>query len=149
VLESTREKEAEMKKETVEQLEAFRKHQEEAEQVAKQEESTETPAATETWAVGPRKRKKGREREGIGGVKFRRTSTSELRSEVAPVLERKGAEAEGAQPAAPPETRSKDDVCLVSGSAATGNAATTKAPAAQTPPGPSLGLAAYSSDEDD
>ena len=72
VLESARSKEAEVKKETFEQLEAFRKQREEAEKVAKEEEGGEVPAAAETWTVGPRKRKKGKEGVGIGGVKLRK-----------------------------------------------------------------------------
>ncbi|KAI7469204.1 hypothetical protein KC351_g13252, partial [Hortaea werneckii] len=70
VLESTRTQEAEVKKETREQLDAFRKLQEDAEKeaVAGQEGEDAGDAATAdaetSWALGPRKRKKGKERVG-------------------------------------------------------------------------------------
>ena len=76
VLQAERAKEAEAKKQTSEQLDAFRKQQEEAEKAAKQDDTTAVePETTESWSVGARKRKKGREKEGIGGVKLRRLST--------------------------------------------------------------------------
>ncbi|KAF2771763.1 hypothetical protein EJ03DRAFT_254416, partial [Teratosphaeria nubilosa] len=76
ILESSRKEEAELKKDTKEQLEAFRKRQEEAEKAAKLEEASPAQDVSEgaaPWAVGPKKRKKGK--EGLPGVKFRRTST--------------------------------------------------------------------------
>ena len=67
-------KEAEVKKDTKEQLDAFRKQREDAEKAAKQADDTEEPAAINTWAAaGTRKRKKGKEKENIGGLKMRRT----------------------------------------------------------------------------
>ncbi|KAH0537638.1 hypothetical protein FGG08_005589 [Glutinoglossum americanum] len=89
VLESTRAREAALKKETTEQLDAFRKQQEEADKAAFREEDQtgKTAAGTgggsgspvgeeEQWALSGRKRKKGREKEVLKGVKLRRTSST-------------------------------------------------------------------------
>ncbi|KAI9782710.1 MAG: hypothetical protein M1839_004698 [Geoglossum umbratile] len=89
VLESTRAREAALKKETSEQLDAFRKQQEEADKAAFREEDETTGAAAgassgsagplgegEQWALSGRKRKKGREKEGLKGVKLRRASST-------------------------------------------------------------------------
>ena len=76
VLESTRAKEAEVQKQTREQLYAFRQAQEEAEKVVNQENESSAPDSTEAWTSGHRKRKKGGA-GAIGGVKLRRISTSE------------------------------------------------------------------------
>ncbi|KAI9768351.1 MAG: hypothetical protein M1840_004959 [Geoglossum simile] len=89
VLESTRAREAALKKETTEQLDAFRKQQEEADKAAFREEDEAAGAAAgvgggsggllgeeEQWALSSRKRKKGREKEGLKGVKLQRTSSS-------------------------------------------------------------------------
>ncbi|KAI7287476.1 hypothetical protein KC345_g595 [Hortaea werneckii] len=84
VLESTRTQEAEVKKETREQLDAFRKLQEDAEKkaVAGQEGEDAGDAATAdaetSWALGPRKRKKGKERGGVlEGIKLRKAESAE------------------------------------------------------------------------
>ena len=92
VLESTREKEAALKKETAEQLDAFRKQRDEADRKAALEEddvddlegrekqsSAGVDAASEAsiqWAVGAKKRKRVKEKEGIKGVMLRRASSS-------------------------------------------------------------------------
>ncbi|KAI6902606.1 hypothetical protein KC334_g7562 [Hortaea werneckii] len=85
VLESTRTQEAEVKKETREQLDAFRKLQEDAgkKAVAGQDGEDAGDAATAdaetSWALGPRKRKKGKERGGVlGGVKLRKAESGEV-----------------------------------------------------------------------
>ncbi|KAK4547349.1 hypothetical protein LTR36_001005 [Oleoguttula mirabilis] len=148
VLESTRSKEASVKKETMEQLAAFRTQREEAEKAATQEEVAGSVAATETWAVGPRKRKKGRETEGIGGVKIRRTSTAEAKGDTAG-QKSIAAQDVGRQLREPPEAGKKagpvKDNAMAPKKAAS-PAATAEAPPA---PVPALGLAAYSSDEED
>ena len=83
VLESTRAKEEAVKKETGEQLDVFRKAQEEADRQAllKEEEGGDgnnggSPTGGEetSWAVGGRKRKRGKEKEGFKGLKIRRGS---------------------------------------------------------------------------
>lgn len=149
-MESTRSKEAEVKKETREQLDAFRKQREEAEKAAQLEEGEQAPAAaTETWSVGPRKRKKGREKEGIGGVKLRRISTAEREDEVAVNPVPNVAEKARGQKAASPTTP-RAGTAVESGKAILKDdvpkAATTKA---TPPPVSALGLVAYSSDEDE
>lgn len=75
VLEATRKKEAEVKKETLEQLDAFRKRQEEAERKALEEETAQGPKEDEAhWVTHGRKRKKGHEL--LKGVKLRRASSA-------------------------------------------------------------------------
>ncbi|KAK4959300.1 hypothetical protein LTR10_004102 [Elasticomyces elasticus] len=140
-------KEAEVKKETREQLEAFRKQQEEAEKAARLEDGTEDPATTETWAVGSRKRKKGREKESIGGLKIRRVSTAE----------EKDGPKEKDGPARPVAASSNTDdrkpaksldVSSVKPTEHSAVSATSKG-SKTVPPAPSaLGLGAYSSDGD-
>ena len=78
VLESERAKEAALKKETTDQLEAFRKQQEEAEKAGlaeiedPQPESIES-ANREQWA---RKRRREKDREQTTGAKLRKMSSS-------------------------------------------------------------------------
>lgn len=77
-----------MKKETTEQLELFRKLQEEADKVLLEEggekeaaDGGNVPEATESqWAVHGRKRKRAKEKEVLKGVKLRKSSTSEAPS---------------------------------------------------------------------
>lgn len=65
VLQSERAKEREVKKATRDQLDAFRRQQEDAEKAARAQDDGGTGGGarpgTETWAAGPRKRKKGKE----------------------------------------------------------------------------------------
>lgn len=80
VLEGTRKKEAEVQKDTLEQLDAFRRRQEEAERKAFEEEQRgdegkegEKKGETHTqWVAAGSKRKKGHEL--LKGVKIRRKS---------------------------------------------------------------------------
>ena len=74
VLESTRAQEAAIRKETTEQLDIFRKHQEEAEKTAKVTE-VEIPENEENWVAGGKKRRKVRDKEQIRGVKLRKSSS--------------------------------------------------------------------------
>ncbi|KAB8339249.1 hypothetical protein FH972_022183 [Carpinus fangiana] len=81
VLESTREKEATVRKETIEQLELFRKQREEAEKAGrglKDDAPNEALAEEEQqWTTsGGRKRKKGPEKAGLKGFKMRKSSSS-------------------------------------------------------------------------
>ncbi|EGP92223.1 uncharacterized protein MYCGRDRAFT_28186, partial [Zymoseptoria tritici IPO323] len=74
VLESTRKQEAAVRKQTREELEAFKRQQQEAEQAAKvMDVLPEPPVETSSWTVS-RKRKKGRE-DVLGGVKLRKASS--------------------------------------------------------------------------
>ncbi|KAF2120462.1 N-terminal domain of NEFA-interacting nuclear protein NIP30-domain-containing protein [Lophiotrema nucula] len=79
VLEATRKQESEIKKETLEQLDLFRKHQEEAERKALLEANTDGPREEDgiEWThTGPRKRKKGHDAGLLKGVKLRRGSST-------------------------------------------------------------------------
>ena len=152
VLESTREKEAEVKKQTVEQLEAFRKQQEDAEKIARQDDTTDAVESAETWSAGPRKRKKGRETI-LGGVKVRRTSTAEKKSDSPPqeALTTSQKLEEG-----PKSHKGDQKATPAAGNETAGSGPPAKVQAQQaavlsTPPSSAagLGLAAYSSDEDD
>ena len=86
VLESTRKKEEEVKKETSEQLDLFRRQQEEKDKELLEggEEAdgkAGSPTAGEsqsTWAVNARKRKRAKENEraGLKGLKLRKSSST-------------------------------------------------------------------------
>lgn len=86
VQERARAKELAEKKHTKEHLEEFRKAQEEAERAAKELDAAAaaplTTVGETSWAVGARKRKKGKEKDGIGGLKIRRTSTGEKAKDI-------------------------------------------------------------------
>lgn len=146
MLESTRAKEAEVRKDTTQQLDAFRRQQEEAEKAAAQSGAVEAPE-TETWKTGPRKRKKGRE-TAIGGVKLRRTSTAERE----PVISSGDSEASERPAQSPADDRELNAASKLSPEVyKTPSAEIKDAQPSKSPPGPTsgLGLAAYSSDEDD
>ena len=77
VLESTRAKDAAIKKDTIEQLDAFRIQQEEAERsILVEENDAGLPGLEEKWLVGGRKRKKGRDNEVQRAVKLQKTSST-------------------------------------------------------------------------
>ncbi|KAI9656784.1 MAG: hypothetical protein M1821_003423 [Bathelium mastoideum] len=70
---TVRAQEAAVQKQTLEQLELFRKQQDQSQKV-ELTESQESPVAQEEhWAAGPRKRKRGK--EAIPGVKLRKSSS--------------------------------------------------------------------------
>ncbi|KAG9187019.1 hypothetical protein G6011_10127 [Alternaria panax] len=79
VMEKKRQEEANVKKETFEQLDLFRRQREEAERKARglEEESTEAPKEEDVgqWAAVGRKRKKGTEAGLLKGVKLRKASS--------------------------------------------------------------------------
>ena len=84
VLESTRAKEEAVKKETIEQLDLFRRQQEEAdkalllEESGRQEDKAGSPTGEGSqWAINARKRKRVKEKEGIKGLKLRKSSTKD------------------------------------------------------------------------
>ncbi|KAL8715192.1 MAG: hypothetical protein Q9220_001150 [cf. Caloplaca sp. 1 TL-2023] len=87
VLESTRAKEAAVKKETTEQLSLFRQQQEQADREHlngtdtaddKEEGATPDPSAKDAqWATNARKRKRTKDKEGLPGLKLRKSSTNE------------------------------------------------------------------------
>ena len=88
MLESTRAKEEAVKRETTEQLDLFRRQQEEADKALLEESGEKedgeggkagSPTAGENqWAINARKRKRAKEKEVLKGVKVRKgSSTSE------------------------------------------------------------------------
>jgi len=143
VQERARAKELAEKKHTKEHLEEFRKQQEEAERAAKELDAAAVApvTASETWAVGPRKRKKGKDKDGIGGLKIRRTSTGDKAKEDgdAKIKEQTAASSLAASATA---DKSKEK----------GPEKVVDRPTATSPSLPvtavGLGLGAYSSDED-
>lgn len=85
VLESTRTKEAEIKKETTEQLDVFRRQQEEADKALLAEAADSNGSIGvvgagsvegEQWVVNGKKRRRGKEKQVLKGVKLRRTSSA-------------------------------------------------------------------------
>ena len=140
VQEAARAKELADRRATKEGLEEFRKQQEEAERVAKEQEgAVSPPTVTESWSVGPRKRKKGKEKDGIGGLKIRRTSTSEQAKKLEDTPEPSSTTKLDGHQAATAKVQEQASIKEQSD----------KKPAS-TPPAlaAGLGLGAYSSDED-
>jgi hypothetical protein len=154
VLESTRAKEEALKKETTEQLNLFRRQQEEADKVLlSQVNNTDGVTAVGTahdpgtsesqWAINARKKRKRVEKEVLKGVKLRKGSSpiesllsSEVVSSEAAHAMNTSEEcvADEKSPSYPePSVDQVEKPLLVRGNALH----------------PSLGLAAYSSDEDD
>ncbi|KAL6717836.1 hypothetical protein ACLMJK_003921 [Lecanora helva] len=157
VLESTRKQEEDVKRETIEQLDLFRKQQEEADRALleeggdpsdlKAEGKAGSPDAGDTqWAVNARKRKRVKEKEGLKGIKLRKSSSagdpskalSEIRKETAnPTQSVDGTKSQEISQA------HENSVITTAPSAS----ATTHNPKASSTNG--LGLAGYSSDEED
>jgi hypothetical protein len=81
ILEASKKKEAEIQKDTLEQLDQFRKHKEELERQELVKANTDKPVDedAEQWKLSARKRKKGPGVDGglLNRVKLRKTSTSE------------------------------------------------------------------------
>lgn len=153
ILERTRAEEDRVKKETQEGLALFRQQQEEADKKARRgsngpavEESA--AAEEEPWAAG-RKRKRAKEKEGLKGVKARRSSTL---TEISKPLQ-----ASPKTPATPDKATTKKTVnetkkavtppVAAEPEPQSKDAVAEKKPAAQSKGG--LGLVDYGSDEDD
>lgn len=86
VLESTRAQEAALRKETTEQLEAFRKQQGEVEKAVLDDGGEPALAGEqEQWVPKARKRRRSAAKGDILGVKIRRTSSANLAAKPAPV----------------------------------------------------------------
>ncbi|KAJ5951167.1 uncharacterized protein N7479_009580 [Penicillium vulpinum] len=78
VLESTRAQEAAVKKETAEQLEAFRRQREEAQKALLESTSPDmVPVQKEDWAALARKRRRDKQRDSLIPGKKRKASTTE------------------------------------------------------------------------
>ncbi|KAF2866822.1 N-terminal domain of NEFA-interacting nuclear protein NIP30-domain-containing protein [Massariosphaeria phaeospora] len=77
VLEAKRKQEAAVKKDTLEQLDVFRRQQEEAERKALEENNPDAPAEGHVqWLASGRKRKKGNETSLLRGVKLKKASST-------------------------------------------------------------------------
>lgn len=180
MLESTRKKEEEVKKETSEQLDLFRKQQEEkdkellvgGEEVDGKAGSPTTVEPQSPWAVNAKKRKRAKEndRAGFKGLKLRKNSSTgeapvELRNssstgEALNVSRTEAGEGRIVEPqgTAPgtPSTKEKAAVGVSASPPPPLEIITTKISpkqdnsSIQKPSGtPGLGLAGYSSDDDD
>lgn len=145
-MESTRKRDQEVKKETLEQLEIFRRQREEAEKAALEadrgaEAEIEEEAA---WKAGPRKRKKGKEREVVKGLKLRKLSStaedSELKKESAPSKESVQTDEKAASPF---------EAEIPTPAVVNNNAASNTGLAQPKPAATGLGLVDYSSGDDD
>ncbi|KAI4201984.1 MAG: hypothetical protein LQ350_002889 [Teloschistes chrysophthalmus] len=161
VLESTRAKEAAVKKETSEQLRLFRRQQEEADKELVDDTTTGnivSPGAgsptlnTESqWAINARKRKRTKDTEILPGLKLRKASST---SETSPVDLHKTPDTPlGKKDSVPhPPPSSKKDTGVISpasqGSAVKGTERL-QSPCSTGSKVGTLGLAAYSSDEQD
>ncbi|GME23075.1 NEFA-interacting nuclear protein NIP30 [Neofusicoccum parvum] len=166
VLESTRAKEAALKQETTQQLDAFRRQQDEAERAARLAGNSEGDPAVEEeqWASAGRKRKKGKDKETLMGIKIRRTSSTGEKGVSDSTSKAKANKpapaAEGNKTATAPETTKPAPAAKVHATPASsppkmdtgaaGSAGQKEAQAQKAKPTPAaLGLSGYSSDEDD
>jgi hypothetical protein len=138
ILEAKRKEEANVKKETREQLELFRRQQEEAERRALEEDNEEAPKEDQAqWAAPGRKRKKGPESSLFKGVKLRKSSSAtDEKKTVDRTDDTKKATGEASNSSAAKPTSSANPTSAVS--------PPPKAPAAL-----ALGLGYASSDDDD
>lgn len=149
-----------MRKETREQLDLFRKQQEETERKALLEENAgSAPTEEAQWSTGGRKRKKGSEKDGglLKGVKLRKASSSaDAGSEAKRMaLEPQGIHVEageasrdtpGKQKSVNPATKTKGDTEKKPDPS---NAPPAASPTHKQQNAVSLGLGYASSDEDD
>ena len=166
VLESTRVKEQAVKKETSEQLDLFRRQQEEAEKALLEEgikasdaaASPTGPSSDTQWALNAKKRKRTKEDKGLKGLKIRKSSsTIEAPSSLS--------DKNSTNDQAPSKKDTKDlingdtkeipksvEAALPQSKTTDEKAASASAPKSSSPARPSalsgLGLADYSSDED-
>jgi hypothetical protein len=158
VLESTRAKEEQVKRDTAEQLEVFRRQREEADKALLIQEGNDgvASAAPEEEQWGGRKRKKGKEHEGFRGVKLRKGSSTEdkgstVESRVQTANAPKGSTVKGERPG--PDTKTK--AINHPSTETTTKTKTVEPPKSLTKsptspkPAANLGLGDYSSDEDD
>jgi hypothetical protein len=150
VLESTRAKEAVVKKETAEQLQAFRKQQEDVEKANRPGLAPTPSDIIETsWSTSARKRKKGRS-EVLGGVKLRKTSSIDV-PERANAVDSESRDREAGSPQDnTQEEVNQSAVKHIEMAQPLVNSDVGQPKAAAKPVAPTLlGLGAYSSDEDD
>ncbi|KAI4171147.1 MAG: hypothetical protein LQ348_006989 [Seirophora lacunosa] len=161
VLESTRAKEDAVKKETTEQLELFRRQQDEADKANLKEADTETttaPSPSERqspdspWAVNARKRKRAKYNDTIPGLKLRKSSSTA--KEPASVSSAKSPTSPARAPSEKLRSAQKTEEVERPQGPQTGPSTSVGHPQTHPTTGPAkpqvgvLGLAAYSSDED-
>ncbi|KAL8818463.1 MAG: hypothetical protein Q9223_002913 [Gallowayella weberi] len=162
VLESTRAREDAVKKETAEQLKAFRRQQEEADKASLSGTTTEAAASEGTssrpeasptdshWAINARKRKRVRDKEAIPGIKLRKSSSTSEKATVPKTGSTKsfgGKEASIVQDS-PSSASERPEESPQSGHKAVESTQAPDLPDSPKPVIGALGLAAYSSDED-
>ena len=175
MLESTRAKEEAVKRETTEQLDLFRRQQEEADKALLEESGEKedgeggkagSPTAGENqWAINARKRKRAKEKEVLKGVKLRKgSSTSE--TPVGLGSERRGSASQepeegkatisaqdSGEKKASSAKKDLDEKVVSEGLASptpiSGTTAPSKQGAGAASKPAALGLAGYSSDEED
>lgn len=147
-----------MKKDTIEQLEAFRRRQEEAERKALEAENAAGPVVEDTpqWNAASRKRKKS-EKDGalLKGVKLRRASTGAgamTEAKKVPVAtEGKHDEADESKPSSATAKQARGSPSTAT--AQQNSASTVEGPGATAPVKPpkaiALALGYESSDDDD
>ena len=149
ILEKKRQEEANVKKETVEQLDLFRRQREEAERKARglEEDGTE-PAqehGAEQWAAVGRKRKKGPEAGLLKGVKLRKSSSIPEEQK----LESKSQTIQQSPAGTPSQTDNKNDTKDTTKSPAADAKPSISAPLPKPGNALSLGLGYASSDDED
>lgn len=140
-----------MRKETQQGLQAFRKQQEEADKKARGGEvaAEEIDGEGDEWVAGVRKRKRGKEKEVLKGVKIRRASTAE------DPVKKDGpinAEVSKSSPAAPKlveKTKSAAEDIQKEINPIQSETTSTIPKASPPPPKSGLGLVDYGSDDDD
>jgi FAM192A/Fyv6, N-terminal domain len=148
VLESTRKEEERVRRETAEGLEHFRKQQEEADKkgrIGDEQGTNEASSAVEEeqWVAGGRKRKRVKEKEGLKGVKIRKSSfAGETESTLSPSGKKQGND--------PKSTAVAQEGNFEPKSKTTSTAPVSKSPPSASPKlKPGLSLVNYGSDEDD
>ena len=134
MLESSRAKEDAVKQETAEQLEAFRIQRAAAEQAAVEGTDAGPVEAGGSWAAKKKKRRREKEVEPTGDTKLRRLSTADNNNPATESLESTSL----VKQREPPPRGRVGNIQVTPISKATVNQKST-----------GLGLAAYSSDEDD
>ena len=154
-----------MKKETAEQLEAFRQQREaaekalldEAENQQKGNPRTVSSPDQETWATSGKKRRRLKEKDTLMGTKLRKFSSSADKDSPEKPLTEVGTEdrtdlterhKEPTEPAEPVDVKSKSVSQKQSSSASRVTSKTSALTTTTTPATSALGLGNYSSDED-
>ena len=153
VLESTRAQEAAVKKDTADQLEAFRKQREEAEKTALGPTSSSvTPAEEEEWSVRARKRRREKKDLLLPGKKRKESTegTEDTKEqEIKKPSQGTAPVTKAQQDTASSDARiSKAPAPSIAKTASAGTDKSTTEKVQPAKPAPSLGLVGYGSDSD-